>query len=78
MIIHFFKPHDLLKDVVGNLMIYNAELAQNEPPAVGIHPPVPEQCLYFYPRTPCVSHSLHTGESRQHPPCLIVGPVIVS
>lgn len=75
MIIQFYKPHDHLKDFVSNLMVYNAELDQKQPPAISVHPPVPEQCLYFYPRTPCKSFNLHTGESMEHPPCLVVGPV---
>ncbi|MFD2515928.1 helix-turn-helix domain-containing protein [Pontibacter locisalis] len=76
MIIHFYKPHDQLKSIVSNLMIYNAELDPEQPPVISVHPPVPEHCLYFYPRTPCVSHSQQTGERKEHPHCLIVGPVI--
>lgn len=56
-------------------MVYDAELEKGQPPTVRVHPPVPEQSLYLYPRTPGKSHNLHTGEISKNMQSVIVGPM---
>ena len=76
MIVQFYKPHRLLWDFVSNLMIYDAELDCNLPPSMNGHPPIPEHSLYFYPRSPCISHNIHTQERKVNPFIILVGPML--
>lgn len=76
MIIQLYKPHPLLREFISNLMIYDAELDSNLAPFMNGYPPIPEHSLYFYPKSPCVSHNIHTLERKVNPPNIIVGPML--
>jgi AraC-like DNA-binding protein len=69
----FYKPHPLLQPIVNNIMIsfFNFDKAQPRPAFP--FPPLPEQCLFFYPFDRMEVQ--YDGETNQQlPSAIILGP----
>lgn len=68
-----FSPHPALKGFVNNIMIFDVSLdTSNERPILSV-PPLPENCLFFYPFEAPEAHYLTINQKNGLPNCTIVG-----
>lgn len=69
----FFTPHPQLKEIVNNIMISEVVFDPLQPEARFLFPPLPEQCLFFYPYD-CMEVEYASNTSEKLPPVVVVGP----
>jgi AraC-like DNA-binding protein len=74
LFLKFYKPHPLLQQVVSSLMIFAEQFNKNSSPAQIPYPPLPEQSLFFYARSPIVASVYGSGKEILNPNSIIVGP----
>lgn len=71
-----YKPTIALREFVNNIMIFRLELDNNQPRPVFSFPPMPEQCLYFYPFDSPESEYLTSNKIVKLNKSIVVGPQI--
>ncbi|HWI93291.1 MAG TPA: helix-turn-helix domain-containing protein [Flavisolibacter sp.] len=69
----FYKPHPLLQPVVNNIMISFFEFDKAKPKPAFPFPPLPEQCLFFYPFDK-MDVQYDDEKKQQLPSAIILGP----
>jgi AraC-like DNA-binding protein len=69
----FFDPHPALKEIVNNIMISEIIFDPLQPRPRFLFPPLPEQCLFFYPYD-CMEVEYAANTVEQLAPAVIVGP----
>ena len=74
MFLKFYQPHPLLQAVVSSLMVFAEQFSAHNPSAEIPYPPLPEQSLFFYARTPIVATIHGSGKAVTNPNSIIVGP----
>lgn len=72
----FHQPHPALRDFVNNIMIFRLTLDKNQSAPTLSFPPLPEQCLYFYPLGAPVAQYLQLDKQVKLSRSIIVGPQI--
>lgn len=72
----FHQPHPSLRDFVNNIMIFRMELDKNVPPPTFSFPPLPEQCLYFYPFGAPIAEYLNPNKQVKLNRSVLAGPQI--
>ncbi|MBS1591499.1 MAG: AraC family transcriptional regulator [Bacteroidetes bacterium] len=76
MFLKFYKPHVLLDPLISSIMIFAEQFNKNAPLTPIPFPPLPEQSLFFYPRSP-ISATIHeTNNTLLKPTSIFVGPQI--
>lgn len=76
MLVKFFPPHPLLREIVSNFMICAHDYDAGQPLPSNLFPPIPEHSLYFYPRDPVTVHHIAKDISFTSPPSTIIGPQV--
>lgn len=71
-----YKPHPALSEFVNNIMVFRFELNRNLPRPEFSFPPLPEQCLYFYPFEAPESEYLTTNKKVKLKRSILVGPQV--
>ncbi|UTA66531.1 AraC family transcriptional regulator [Emticicia sp. 21SJ11W-3] len=74
MIHIYHQPHPALRAFVNNIMVFRLQLPGAVPAPVLSFPPLPEQCLYFYPFGAPVGEYPHLQKSVHLPRSIVVGP----
>jgi AraC-like DNA-binding protein len=73
MFLQFFKPSPALEEMVNNIMISKVSFNPLAPKPSFLFPPLPEQCLFFYPNDR-MEVQYAAGCTEKLAPCAIVGP----
>ncbi|HJW15971.1 MAG TPA: helix-turn-helix domain-containing protein [Flavisolibacter sp.] len=68
-----FVPHPELKEIVNNIMISEVSFDGLKPAPRFMFPPLPEQCLFFYPYD-CMEVEYVPNKSEKLSSAVIVGP----
>jgi AraC-like DNA-binding protein len=68
-----FVPHPELKEIVNNIMVSEVAFDGMNPPPRFLFPPLPEQCLFFYPYD-CMDVEYVSNTSGKLASAVIVGP----
>lgn len=76
MLIRFFPPHPLLREIVSNIMICTHSFDRAQPPSWNLFPAIPEHSLYFYPRDSITVHHTANDNTFTCPPSTIIGPQV--
>jgi AraC-like DNA-binding protein len=74
LFLKFYPPHPLLQPVVSSLMVFAEQFNNNIPPAEIPYPPLPEQSIFFYARSPITATIHGSGKAVTNPSSIIVGP----
>lgn len=69
----FFKPHPALEEIVNNIMISRILFNSLDQKPTVLFPPLPEQCLFFYPND-CMDVESASGRKHTLNSCVILGP----
>jgi AraC-like DNA-binding protein len=69
----FFTPHPALKEIVNNIMINKVVFDPSQARAGFFFPPLPEQCLFFYPYDR-MDVKYQSSISKQLASAVVVGP----
>ncbi len=69
----FYKPHLALQELVNNIMIYHAVTDVSAPLPVVPAPPLPENCLFFYPYDQLQSQFTQSDQFVQVPRNILLG-----
>lgn len=72
MFLKFYTPHPFLQQTVSSIMIFAQQFDATAPPAPIPYPPLPEQSLFFYARTPIIATI--NNQDIVNPNSIIVGP----
>lgn len=71
---HIFQPQQALRDMVNHIMVFQHEFDPSEAVPSILLPPMPEQCLYFYPKDSVEASYLTTDKKLQLYTCSLAGP----
>ncbi|MBS1511932.1 MAG: AraC family transcriptional regulator [Bacteroidetes bacterium] len=74
LFLKFYTPHPLLQPVVNIIMLFAEQFAENVSMTAIPYPPLPEQSLFFYPRSPITATIHGTDKTVINPNSIIVGP----
>lgn len=74
MTLKFYTPHPLLQPLVSNLMIFAESFHPDTHLSTIPYPPIAEQSLFFYPRSPIRALIHGTDKSVLNPHSILVGP----
>jgi len=69
----FIQPRPALKEVVNHIMIFQTDFSKDQPTPIILLPPLPEQCLYFYPLDPVDADYLRDNKKIRLYRCSMVG-----
>ncbi|MFC3811297.1 helix-turn-helix domain-containing protein [Lacihabitans lacunae] len=73
---NIYKPHPALLEYVNNIMVFRFELDPYLPRPEFSFPPLPEQCLYFYPFESPDSEYLTLNKKVKLAKNIVVGPQV--
>lgn len=76
MIHVFHRPHPALCDFINNIMIFRLRLDKSQSAPALSFPPLPEQCLYFYPLGAPMAEYLPQNKQVQLQRSIVVGPQV--
>lgn len=74
MFLKFYPPHPLLHTFVNSIMLFAEDISPEEKATPIPYPPLPEQSLFFYPRSPILANMHGTNKNIVNPHSIIVGP----
>lgn len=69
-----FQPQQALRDMINHIMVFQHEFDPLEPVPSILLPPMPEQCLYFYPKDSVEACYLAEEKKLQLYACSLTGP----
>jgi len=70
----FIQPRFILKELVNHFMVFQAGFSKDQPAPSILLPPLPEQCLFFYPLDPVDANYLLANKQMRLYTCCLVGP----
>jgi AraC-like DNA-binding protein len=70
----FIQPKPALKELVNHFMVFHTDFPRDQPPPSILLPPLPEQCLFFYPLDPVDANYLLAKKHLRLYTCCLVGP----
>ena len=70
----FVHPSPALKALVDHFMVFHTNFPKEQPPPCILLPPLPEQCLFFYPQDPVDANYLLANKQMRLYTCCLVGP----
>lgn len=70
----FIQPKPALKELVNHYMVFHTNFPKDQPAPCILLPPLPEQCLLFYPLDPVDANYLLANKQMRLYTCCLVGP----
>jgi AraC-like DNA-binding protein len=70
----FFEPNPSLKDLVNHIMVFQTVFNEYSPAPSILLPPLPEQCIFFYPQDEVEAEYLSANKQMKLYTCSLVGP----
>lgn len=70
----FIQPRPDLKELVNHIMIFQTNFSKDQPTPSILLPPLPEQCLFFYPLDPVDAVYMCDKKKIRLYTCSLVGP----
>lgn len=70
----FIQPRPALKELVNYFMVFQTDFPKDQPAPSILLPPLPEQCLFFYPLDPVDANYLLAKKQMRLYTCCLVGP----
>ena len=70
----FIQPKPALKELVNHYMVFHTNFPKDQPAPCILLPPLPEQCLLFYPLDPVDANYLLANKQMRLYTCSLVGP----
>lgn len=70
----FIQPKPVLKELVNHFMVFHTNFPKDQPAPSILLPPLPEQCLLFYPLDPVDASYLLANKQMRLYTCCLVGP----
>jgi hypothetical protein len=70
----FFEPNPLLKELVNHIMVFQSEFNDHSKAPSILLPPLPEQCIFFYPQDQVEAVYLSANKQMKLYTCSLVGP----
>ncbi len=70
----FIQPKPVLKELVNHFMVFHTNFPKDQPAPCILLPPLPEQCLLFYPHDPVDANYLLANKQMRLYTCCLVGP----
>jgi AraC-like DNA-binding protein len=70
----FFQPNPSLKELVNHIMVFQSEFNDHSAPPTILLPPLPEQCIFFYPQDQVEADYLSANKQMKLFTCSLVGP----
>jgi AraC-like DNA-binding protein len=70
----FIQPRPALKELVNHFMVFHTDFPRDQPAPSILLPPLPEQCLFFYPLDPVDANYVSANKHLRLYTCCLVGP----
>lgn len=70
----FIQPRPVLKELVNHIMVFQTSFSKDQLAPSILLPPLPEQCLIFYPLDPVDANYLREQKKIRLFTCCLVGP----